>query len=411
MKVLEFPSKTTPYRIVVPLDGKRKSLYFATRDEADKKLRELKKFGVGILRDPNQVRASQQIDETSNHWRYLADKYELSVGQITQALERYVATLKLNRVTVREAIEGFCAARKSEVSKGTVNTDRNRLVFLVRKYGHSQMTDLSKDSLIELIKAHGNGARSIYKSVAVFLKWSVEKKYLLENPLADVEAKKFGQYGVNNEFYPVTTFRRMLRVAAGLEPVTPGELPTREFIDLLPVMVLGGFAGLRPCEAYRTDRDADAVKWTDLYFSGVERPHLDVREPVAKQTRRESGDARPMNFGPGLDALEDWLALCPRYDGNPFVVRWTRKKMNEIKTAFTAATGIKFLDNGFRNSFGTYMFSFSGEHGLGQVAKQMGNSEAIARRHYVKNLPTGTGAAWFALRPLEIVQAARKEAA
>ena len=64
MKVLSFPSKTTPWRIIVH-EGYRKyrALYFKDRKSADEKLAELKYKGVGILRPAAEVRAEDQAEE------------------------------------------------------------------------------------------------------------------------------------------------------------------------------------------------------------------------------------------------------------------------------------------------------------------------------------------------------------
>jgi len=103
-----------------------------------------------------------------------------------------------------------------------------------------------------------------------------------------------------------------------------------------------------------------------------------------------------------LDAVNAWLGLCDRNE--PFIIKFGSRKMQDLKTAFTERTGIKFLENGFRNSFATYALSYSTLSGLGHVAKQMGNSEAICAEHYSRNLPTGSGKAWFDLRPFEVIR-------
>jgi hypothetical protein len=77
--------------------------------------------------------------------------------------------------------------------------------------------------------------------------------------------------------------------------------------------------------------------------------------------------------------------------------------MQELKRDFTKATKIKFIENGFRNSFATYALTFNGLQGVGKLALEMGNSEGICKRYYVKNIAPGSGRAWFSLRPFEVV--------
>ena len=83
--------------------------------------------------------------------------------------------------------------------------------------------------------------------------------------------------------------------------------------------------------------------------------------------------------------------------------------MQELKREFKKATGLKFTENGFRNSFATYALTFNGLQGVGKLALEMGNSEATCKRHYVKNIAPGSGKAWFSLRPFEVVPAIARE--
>jgi hypothetical protein len=364
------------------------------------------------LLDQAKAKDAAQIKKDSTHWQYLAETYGLSQQQITQALEREIAYSKLKPATVREALELFYSARQEDVqsgklSKSTLVADRGRLVFLERAYRDHRVTDLSKNMILDCIhEIPGENGLSIFKSMNPFFKWMVRKDYLRENPLAAVDrVKEFGNYGVNNEFYPEPVFKRMLRIAAGLEPINPGEQPTRKFIDLLSYFVLGGFGGLRSCEAFRSNRECDAIRWTDLYFD-TQFPNIEIREGATKKTNHKNGGHRHVDFPYAIKALEAWLPLVPRYEGNPFIVRWTKRKIQNLKAEFRRETGIKFTDNSFRNSFATYAFSYSGKEALGQVARQMRNSEAIAKRHYKRNLPAGSGRAWFSLRPFEVVSSA-----
>ena len=130
----------------------------------------------------------------------------------------------------------------------------------------------------------------------------------------------------------VETFRRALRIAAGLEPIKPDGAITREYLDLLPIFVLGGFAGIRSCE--QRDATSEVIRWSNLHFDG-EKPNVQIRPEVAKLTK---------------------------------------------------ATGIKLVENGLRNSFATYATAYDGESAIGAVARQMGNDAKTARRYYQRKL-------------------------
>jgi hypothetical protein len=85
--------------------------------------------------------------------------------------------------------------------------------------------------------------------------------------------------------------------------------------------------------------------------------------------------------------------------------------MQALKAEFTAATGIRFVENGFRNSFASYALTYTGLDGVGKLALEMGNSEAICKRHYIKALEPRSGQAWFSLRPAAAANVVRMQAA
>ena len=55
------------------------------------------------------------------------------------------------------------------------------------------------------------------------------------------------------------------------------------------------------------------------------------------------------------------------------------------------------VDNGLRHSFASYWLARSGKEGFGGLARIMGNSEAVVRKHYVEVLSPGDGEAWFGI--------------
>ena len=409
MKPIPFPSKTSPWRVEVPgryfANRKRKAKYFASRDAAEKFIQKLKIDGRAAL---DQSRRQPNEDAFAIAVREFAKMYDGDVSKVYAAHERLQKLQNIRPATVRDATEAFMAARKAGWSPrgkapmaSTIDSDRWRLLKFENRFSRVQLSDLSEVELRTFFDEIKNrNKKSIYKTVHLFFVWAAQYKYIGENPMLGIEST--GQFGVNNDYYPVATFKRMLLIAGGLEPVQPGKAPTRDFIDMLPYFVLGGFAGVRPCEVVRVNRNADAIRWSDFHFD-VEHPNIEIRDAITKQTARDS-DLHHIDAEYALEAIRAWLPLCR--NESPLICRWTKRYMQELKRRFTKATGIKFIKNGLRNSFATFALSYDGLSGLGAVARQMGNSEGIVRRHYARNLPTGSGRAWFSLRPFEVVSSA-----
>lgn len=413
MKPISFPNGNKNWRVMPPARytaGKRKTFYFVTKDEAETFCKNVKRYGAAAIESSAPVLTKTQEDRFSVAVNHAAELVGGDVTKVYEAIRHYQKTrLNVKPATVREAVEAFQAWRQAQaaggkLSKSTVDADRWRLLKLINAFDVVQLVELTPVVLREFFDGITGDPRSVYKSVRAFFGWAIERGYLGENPMATV--KPVGEYGINNEYYSPETFRRMLRIAAGLDPVKAGGAPTQAFRDLLPWFILSGFLGLRSCEAYRLNRTAEAIRWTDLHFEAEPVGFVEVREEVAKATARAT-DLRHIETAHYLEAAKAWLDYlgAPGQEG-PFIVIWTKRHMQELKRRFTKATGLKFSENGFRNSFATYALTFNGLQGVGKLALEMGNSEQICKRHYVKTIAPGSGQAWFNLRPFEVVPAA-----
>lgn len=398
MKPTPFPSKTTPWRVMLPARylGKRTAKYFATEGLAKEFCRTVKKFGASALEQKSPATVSRETNQFDALVRTAIATFGDEPTQLFQAIEHYKKTrLNLTQATVRQAVEEFQKVRteKKNLKLATVDSDRYRLLKLVNAFERRQMSEITEVDLRHFFDELGRkmNTRSIYKSVRTLFGWAKKYNYVSENPMLNITPEH--QFGVNNDIYTLKEFRRMLHIAAGLEGPKPGKEPTRDFIDMLPWFVLGGFCGLRNCEAFRLSRDADAIRWSDLYF---DRGFIHIREEIAKSTKRNS-DERHIERPHALAAAKAWLEFAERK--GELMVPWTKRHVQELKRRFTKATGVKFKENALRNSFASYALTYTGLDGVGKLALEMGNSEAIAKRHYIKTLEPGTGKAWFELRP------------
>ena len=67
------------------------------------------------------------------------------------------------------------------------------------------------------------------------------------------------------------------------------------------------------------------------------------------------------------------------------LVKWLRRR------------NVGWVRNGLRHSYGSYRAAVL--KSAGQVALEMGNSEAIVRRHYLEVQPVEVAEKWFATAP------------
>jgi integrase len=402
MNPSKFPkNKTAPWRVMIPKKwsptGKRWPHYFKNEKLATAFCQKVKRFGVSAFDDAERpkgtapILSEQQEDQFMAAARYGFQKLgEVSI--LYRAIDHWIATrLNVTQGTIEEVVTAFHEARKRnpKIKSPTVlRADRSRLNSLTSYFAGKELTEITESMLREYFDALAGNHRSIYKTVNLFFGWARERNYLVDNPMKSI--KPVGEFGVNNEYYLIEDFRRMLQIAAGL-PDPKGEVEiTKEYIDLLPWLVLSGFGGFRSCEVARL-KDRDALRWTDLCFN-ANPPGIDVRKAVAK-----GGRSRPFDKPYAIEAIKVWLDLVE--SRNEFICALGTQGLGDLKKRFSKATGIKFNDNGLRNSFATYALSYDSREGAGAIAKQMGNSEKVLLSNYARLLATGSGQAWFDLRP------------
>ena len=300
-----------------------------------------------------------------------------------------VATVK--RADVKAAVEQFIEGRKLR----TVAKDGKRpqlspswhyiVSMWLREFantfpGHA-VCDLSREHLTAYVNGHGdvsprtrNGRRN---AVKMFLKWAVERDYLAANHrllVADGMAKETEDFG-EIEFHTPKELRMMLDCAS----------QRAEFRSLLPVIVLGGLAGLRLQEIAR-------LTWQDVWRVPG---HIEIAATKAKTRQRRLVEIVP--------ALAAWLQ--PYCGLNGPVWAGTAERANTLDNfhhmfaEMLDELGVPKRRNGLRHSFCSFHFALHANENL--TAQQAGNSPAMIHGHY-KGLATKAEAGkWFKVRPVK----------
>jgi integrase len=328
-----------------------------------------------------------------------------SVTEGIKAIDYYFDSHSVRRITVADAVSEYYLHRAQLALKPRVlSDDESRLNKLVTHFGPSQLASITTPELrkffvgIPLGEDGKASNRITYRmKIGAFFTWALEVKYLRENPITPISKDSLGEMGVNDEYYEVDEFLRMLRIAQGVEPVAESGATTTEFRDtLFPWFIISGFGGLRSGEAFREKHASDALRWSDIHF-GAETPHIKIRGEIAKGGKKKN--ERPIDEAFVVTALQAWLPLVERK--SEFVCA-TAAQIYAAKERFTTLTGIEFNENGLRNSFATYARAYCGSGA--RVSELMGNSLSVARKHYITALPAGRGQAYFGLRPLAVVE-------
>jgi site-specific recombinase XerD len=358
--------------------GKRQERYFPKRDDATKFISDVNRKGnvatVELDEEEKQVltviRASELYspERLALAWRRLIENGHSENGD----------------QTVQQLVEAFYDRQVREGrSPETLSDDRWRLNRFAGALGTKDVREVSPADLRRYFEEIGPGTnrRSHHKTLRKLWKWAFELEHVTVDPMAKI--KPVDKWGVNDETITVETFRRLLRVCAGVEAPAKGLEPTKKFAKLLPYFVLGGLAGMRRCEMVSRHAGDPVIEWSDILW---DENLIHIRDEVAKQTRAKD--------------RQRWIPLEPAARA---ILEPLKQKSGRIipicHTAFNRAAArrrdlmkLKLPENCLRNSYATYAQTFRSS---GEVAKAMGDQESTIQRFYTRKLKPETGRAWF----------------
>ena len=397
-------SKSYPlYRVAWYAAGKRRMATFASyslaKRHADALVRDLAKGSQVTALNPAQARdalaalerlqtfyqsTGRRVSLLAGISEYCEAAGKLSGHTLDEAVEGYrrnVAAVK--RKGIKEAAEEFIETRKPlTVAKGGKRAQLSvhyvRMVALWLRwfsetFPGTAVCDLTKEHLnLFMRKFSGQSAasRNHYRGVVkMFLRWAVKNDFLSPTHRlfeADGMAAESSDMA-DTEFFRPKELRALLEGASA----------NPEFKELLPVIALGGLAGLRLQEALRLD-------WREVF--GI-AGHIEVSTAKSKTRQRRLVEICP--------ALAAWLEPFREFSGAVFA-----KSLETFHQSFAALRGsleIPARRNGLRHSYVTYHYARHGNENL--TAAQAGNTPAMVHAHY-KGLATKAEAKkWFNVRP------------
>jgi hypothetical protein len=402
------------YRVAYSVDGKRRMKSFATyageegaKAWAEQKARELHKGSRVAALTPQQANdALAAFDRLHSLYQSTGKKVSLLVA-VSEFAE---SAAKLNGFTHAEAIAGFLsnvAAVKrqdvrqavedfiSERKKRTVAEDGKRpklspehfynTSLWLREFGNSfpgyAVCDLKAQELGSYMAGHSdvsgktrNERRAVIK---MLLQWCAEQEQSYVAPTSRLfEAKALKHEDIDDngevECYTAKELQSMLDRATML----PRD-EERDYRELLPVIALGGLAGMRLKEILR-------LTWEDVFRV---QDHIEVKAHKSKTRSRRLIQTCP--------ALAQWLESYRERTGPVWAKGYDM--LGEDFADLCAELKITKRRNALRHSFVSAHFAVHADEGL--TSMQAGNSPAVVHKNYKGLMTKKEGEAWFNVRP------------
>jgi integrase len=146
---------------------------------------------------------------------------------------------------------------------------------------------------------------------------------------------------------------------------------------ILPLIAIGGFAGIRSAEIARLD-------WEDIRW---DRGHIEITGSKAKTAARRLANLP--------DNLKAWLAPWRNASGRIVSVADYSGPLNDLGIKAGIPGG--WRKNALRHSFISYRVAETGD--VARTSLEAGNSPKIIFRHYREVVDPETAAEWFSIMP------------
>src|SRR6516165_11891624 len=279
--------------------GKRRQLFFETKGEAIGECERLKarrdNFGNSL-----SAITPARIAEASEAYKLLDERH--ASDSLLAIVRQYLAQhdLRSQSVSLCTLLDEYVAARSHRTKKylAEINKSRSPLErLLTRLVCDIAPTELERD--LSRISAGNRNATMRY--LRAMFNHGIKRGYLLNNPILKLDFAHRSRREVQTISSPI--------VAKMLNRAIENDL------QLVPFLVLGFFAGIRP------DGELQKLEWTDVLF---EEKTILIRPEVSKTNRRRF---------PKLSAnAESWLDWYKVHGGVmegkivPFTPNVLRKK-------------------------------------------------------------------------------------
>jgi integrase len=338
LRVLEYPhSKTHPYYLDLrPFNKGRR--FFKTKAEAEaERLRQittLERHGreaVGL--SPAELSAIIQArKELAKHGKTIEDATAFYLDHLERIRRCNVNVADL----AKEVVE---AKRKDGMSTTYIADLKKRFARFSADFGERKIAAITVEELDNWLRALPGSpkSRANYRAnVGVLFSYAERRRMIDSNPILHTARPKL----LDNppEIFTVDELRSLLEAAQCIAP------------DVLPMLAIGAFSGLRDAEIKRLD-------WSEL---DQKRGYIEVKAQKAKSARRRIVEMQTN--------LREWVKPYASMSGAVVPANW-RKKLDLVRKA----AGLeRWPKNGLRHSYASYRLAAI--HDAPRVASELGHT-------------------------------------
>jgi integrase len=352
--------------------GKRRQLFFETKGEALGECERLKarrdNFGNSL-----SAITPARIAEASEAYKLLDERH--ASDSLLAIIRQYLAQhdLRSQSVSLSTLFDEYVAARSHRTKKylAEINKSRSPLQgLLTRLVCDIAPAELERD----LLRISAGNRNATMRYLRAMFNHGIKRGYLLDNPILKLDFAHRVRREVQT--IPSAIVARMLNHALEND------------LQLLPFLVLGFFAGIRP------DGELQKLEWSDVVF---EENTIVIRPEVSKTNRRRF----PRLSANAQSWLEAYRTRGGGFEGKivPFTPNVLRKKRRANWSA-AADEKAKWIQQGMRHTFCSNWLALHKD--VNELVLQSGHDSVDTMwRNYHKGVTQKEANKFWAIRPSE----------
>lgn len=298
---------------------------------------------------------------------------------------------------VSEAVEKLVATLKADGRSAAYVRDLETRLNAFAESFHCNLADVTAEQVNDFLrnlKCQARSRNNYRKTIATLFKFAEAKKLVAKDHLEMRDVAKATEPKSAIHIFTPDELKKLL-VAAQSEAMQTKAGTNLRYADgqgLLPLLVLGGFAGMRTAEIQRQ-------KWSDIHLLDEPKEIKDADGKVIGTDHGqivvtgEKGNTAQNRFIPIQPNLAAWLSKCKRMGETCC----DYARIPEAIARLAKRAKVEWKHNGLRHSYISYRVAQT--QNAAQVAIEAGNSERMIFKHYRKPLPASAASEWFDITP------------
>jgi integrase len=324
---------------------------------------------IDLLRHCENLAAGFGVTLTAAMDEWVSARRTAGEIPIADAVRFYAANradLVAIRTTVQVAAEFIASRQSTGVSDAYVRSARLNLKrFTDRMRGNiTDITTADINRFLGSLEGLGPVSRNtIRRNLITMFGFAKKQGYLHPDRKTAAElSESFKQPDTKIEIFSPDEMQRILLAANA---------------RILPLIAIGGFAGIRSAEILRLD-------WEDIKW---DRGHIEIAGSKAKTAARR--------LVPLTDNLKAWLAPWRAESGSILTISDYAGVLND--TGMKAKIPGGWRQNALRHSFISYRVAETGD--VARTSLEAGNSPKMIFRHYREIVDEKEAKEWFSINP------------